>query len=235
MYRRRGYGEGTSPGRGKAKVDAMKLLFSIPLLALGACADYALESKVSGDNAAPEDGTDDADVQDTGTIEDTGGGADTPVPDGWVVEAQLALAGGVPVADGATIRVDFVEAGDDAVACTVEIDPTGVAGAASPDASIWAWWEVVVVPEGSTCSALPETIGLGVGELHPDARARLGAAGRDDVADSLFGAYVRVNDGPLWVYGYAGTEGDLAGDDVAADPPPDGVYALLPLYVLPLP
>lgn len=214
----------------------MKLLSLLPLLGLGACADYALEATKADDrDAAGNDDDEDVEIQDTGGAADTGTDGDEPVPDGWIVQAVLGLAGGVPVADGASVRLDFVEAGDQAVACAVGLDPTGVAGAASPDPAIWAWWEVDVVPEDPACSALPDTLGLGVGELHPDARARLGAAGRDDVAASLYGAYVQVNDGPLWVYGYAGTDADLAGDDAAADPPPDGLYALLPLYVLPLP
>lgn len=205
------------------------LLVLLPSL-LAACADYALEAGKRENAADDGGGDDDNDSGSADTAED-----DTPPPDGWAPLATLAIVGGLPSADGAVVDVEFVSAEEDATSCTVTLDVAALTPDVAADATeVWAWWEFDVVTADVACALLPATLGLGVGELLPDVRARLGADGYDDVADSLFGAYVRVDGGEVWTYGYAGTEADLAGDDLAAAPPPDGTYTLAPLYLLPL-
>lgn len=204
----------------------------VALGGLAGCSAYDLSDQAPNDDTGAY-GAPGGDTADTATDDlDTGGGDERP-PDGWVVHARLSVVGGVAVADGADVRVVFVR-GEGDVVCNVPLDPTGVVPEASPEDTVAAWWTVDVVPTVDPCAELPGTLGLGVGDLHASARARLGAVGLDEVADSLFGAYAQADGGPVYVLGYAGTEGDLAGDDAAVAPPPDGTYTLAPLYVLPL-
>lgn len=203
---------------------SLLLLLAAPL---AGCADYALENKSSEDAESDEGG-------DVGDSDDADTGLEEPVPDGWFPDATYGLAAGVPVADGASLSVVYADSTSGDIACSAALDPAGLVAGESPDEAIWAWWEGPVTTLDSACEGLPDTLGLGIGELHPDVRARVGADGLDDVADSLFGAYVRVNGEDLWAFGYAGTAADLAGDDPAASPPPDGTYTLTALYLLPL-
>ncbi|MFZ5482066.1 MAG: hypothetical protein ACOZNI_35220 [Myxococcota bacterium] len=202
----------------------------LPFLLCAACADYALESSkdAGGDTAS---GAPDSDVDDTGTY------TDPFEPDGWILRADLAVVGGVPAVEGATAAIDVVDTVAGGVACTIELDTTGLAAGEPPDEVVWAWWTLAVVPatDEPCVEPLPATLGLGVGALDGDVRAGLGAVGHDDVADSLYGAYLTVDDGTLWVFGYAGTDAGLAGETPASNPPGDGTYHLAPLYVLGLP
>jgi hypothetical protein len=191
------------------------------------CADYDMakgELSDTGWNAPRETG--DADDSDTGA----------PTAPAWyVVRAALAVIDGLPSAAGASITVDIVDEDLDRVDCSVDLDAALVVAGPAADSSEPLWWEVPVSPATAPCAPIPDTLALGVGALEPDIRARLGTVGVDDVADSLYGAYLRADAGETSTYGYAGTETDRQGDDVATLPPPDGVYQLAPLYLLPLP
>jgi hypothetical protein len=203
-------------------------LYIFSILALAACSPGK-----GGDYAAPGDGDSASEDADTDTGRDDSGDYDPVVPDGWVLRADLPIAGGVPAVDGAVVEIDAVDSVEGQIACTVALDTTGLAAGTSPDAEVvWAWWTIPVVPVDEPCISLPETLGIGVGELVGDVRAGLGADGYDEVAASLYGAFYAGDDGTLYVFGYAGTDADLAGDDDAANPPADGLYHLAPLYVL---
>lgn len=205
----------------------------LALLGASGCSDYDLGAERAPRSDTGWGGDAGGDTADTGP-NDTDTDLDEVPPDGWVLHARLAAVGGVPVADGADVRVAFVNGDAGEVACEVPLDPAGVVAGTSPEDVVALWWELPALAEAEACGPLPATLGVGVGELHASARARLGTVGLDTVADSLYGAYVRADDGPVYVLGYAGTDGDLAGDDVATTPPPDGTYTLAPLYVLPL-
>jgi hypothetical protein len=198
------------------------------LLLAGCSADYDMSKEV---DAAFDDtaGAADTDADETGDVD-----TEPALEPAWyVVRASLSVVDGVASASDATVAVEVIDADLERVDCTVPLDTAAVvAGPADPDV---LWWDLRVDPLEAPCAPLPATLSLGVGTLHPDARARLGAVGYDAVADSLFGAWIRPDDGEAAAYGYAGTEADLTGDDPAVFPPPDGRYALAPLYVLALP
>lgn len=164
---------------------------------------------------------------------DTGDTSSTMHPAWYVVRADLSIVGGVASAEGASVAIDVIDEDLERLNCVVDLAPDLVT-AAEPDADR-VWWTVPVRSLMAPCATLPDTIELGVGSLHPDVRARLGTVGHDDIADSLYGAWLRVDEGDITVFGYAGTVTDLMGDDAATLPPPDGLYRLAPLYVVALP
>lgn len=204
----------------------------LPLLLLFGCADYDLgiASGGKGDTAgeaAPEDTA----------FADTSDSALPSNPAWYVVRADLSVVGGVASPEAATITIDVIDADLERINCVVDLasDLVTSAGAESELDIEGVWWNVPVRSDIAPCANLPDMLQLGVGPLHPDVRARLGTVGHDDIADSLYGAWLRADEGAVTVYGYAGTATDLFGDDAATLPPPDGLYRLAPLYVVALP
>jgi len=184
---------------------------------------------------------DEASFEDTavggGTDSDTGDLDSVPViePAWYVVRASLSVLDGVASAVDSAVTLEVIDADLARIDCTVALGTDGLlAGEVDGELGV-VWWYVPVEPVEPPCAPLPAALSLGVGTLHPDARARLGAVGYDGVADSLYGAWIREEDGGPSVYGYAGTAADLTGDDAAVFPPPDGLYSLAPLYVIALP
>lgn len=201
------------------------VLFLPPLLG---CAENALSAK----GEAP------ADTGEPDFTEDTAVDSASPpvdeTPAWFALGATLTVAEAQPVAAGVTVTM--VVYADPPGEPLCEVTPTlfGVAAGVPPDPAITTWWEMDLVA-AAACAILPSHLGLGIGSLHPDVRARLGADELDAVADSLYGAYARVDEGAAYAYGYAATKADLAGDNVAKPPPPDGTYAIVPVYLLGLP
>jgi hypothetical protein len=196
------------------------------LILLGGCVDQSL-SKGSFDPEAADNGTEDTSFV---APEDTG---PETVPAFYAVSATLTVLAGLPTTDGAEVTLEVVDADLQRTDCTVPLDTTGIVAGTS-SAGVPLWWELPVVADDA-CATLPESISLGIGTLDADVRARLGTVDHEDVADSLYGAYLRVEGGEVWAFGYAGTDADLAGDAPAEDPPGDGTYALAPLYLAELP
>ncbi len=198
------------------------------LLLLAACGggENALKASDSAgdveDTAGPDTGETDADEEMVATW--------------FTVRAEAEVAAGVPVLTDLT----FIVVDQDAftVVCEIAGDPTMAVAVTSPDPAV-AWWiSVPVLVNEADCAMLPPSLGLGIGELPIEVRAQLGPAGLSSVAASLFGAFGRAPDdsgSSVAAFGYAGTSLDLAGDDVATLPPPDGLYVLNPLFLLPLP
>ncbi|MES2642052.1 MAG: hypothetical protein V4850_21390 [Myxococcota bacterium] len=204
---------------------------SLSFFLLFGCAEYDL-----GVNAEAGDDTGRYATPDT-ALEDTSDSALPADPAWYVVRADLSVVGGVASPEAATVAIDVIDADLERVNCVVDLAADLVTGATAetePDSDA-VWWDVPVRSDAAPCAILPDTLQLGVGALHPDVRARLGAVGHDDIADSLYGAWLRADGGAVTVYGYAGTATDLFGDDVAVLPPPDGLYRLAPLYVVALP
>jgi hypothetical protein len=201
------------------------------LLLFGCAADFEMgaiteNSDDTGRYAAPDTAP-----------EDTSDSALPADPTWYVVRADLSVIGGVASPEAATVAIDVIDADLERVNCVVDLAAdlvTGATAESEPDSDA-VWWTVPVRSDTAPCANLPDTLQLGVGALHPDVRARLGTVGHDDIADSLYGAWLRADEGAVTVYGYAGTATDLFGDDVAALPPPDGLYRLAPLYVVALP
>ncbi len=220
---------GGSPGSGPTGVTmSARLLLMLTSVLSGCSEDYGLEmSKGSADTGGlPPDDTSDEDTEDSGVPEE---------PAWYVVRADLAVVGGVASAVGAVVSIEIIDEDFDRIDCVVDLAADRVAPG-TPDAEAGlVWWDVTVQASPEPCAPLPAVLSLGVGELHPDARARLGTVEHDDIADSLYGAWLRAGAGEPTVYGYAGTAADLTGDDPAVLPPPDGTYRLAPLYVVALP
>lgn len=210
----------------------LRIFLATSLIGCAGCSDSAL----SKEDVATFDGADTG-MMDTDDVDE-----DTPPPDAWTARATLAITDGAPSLDGAAVTIDLVATGDETpVDCPVQLDVSGLVASTPPEAAdgaVYAWWTLPIVPvDDDTCAVagLPEIVGIGIGTLHPDQRARLGAYGYDDVADSIFGAYLSTGDEAVYAFGFAGTADDLLGDDAAADPPPDGVYAVQPLFLFALP
>ncbi len=179
----------------------------------------------------------------TGHWNDTAGGdsldsdsAPPAEPSWFTPRAVIDVTDGVPSLSQLTLIV--VDADLVTVVCELPQDVSAAVEATSPDASVSLWLNVPLTPTADDCAQLPSPIGLGIGELPADVRAQLGPSGLSDVASSLLGAFTRAPDdetSDVSAFGYAGTPDDLAGDDVATLPPPDGQYVLNPLFLLHLP
>ena len=198
----------------------------ILVLLLSACSDNA----ISG-NADPKDTATDGTGGDD-TAEDTGSIEDPATPAWYAVNAVVTLTGGAPDPSTASVEVEVVDEDLVRIDCTVALDPSALTGAAVPSDDVYTWWTLPVTPLEDPCTTLPTTIELGLGTLDPEVRARLGSVDLDDVAEQLWGAWMRVDGGDLWATRYATA---ASGPDAASMPPPDDTYTLVPLFLVPLP
>lgn len=193
---------------------------------LVACASSSL--KGSADSAL--------DVSDTGADDSSDGDTAAPPEPSWfTVRAVIDVTAGVPSLSQLSVIV--VDVDMTTVVCELAQDPALAVVGTPPDADVASWLVETLTPGDADCAELPSPLGIGIGTLPADVRAQLGPSGLDDVADSLFGAYVRAPEADtedLAAFGYAGTTDDLAGDDAAVLPPPDGQYVLNPLFLLKL-
>ena len=167
-------------------------------------------------------------------------------PAWYTVGATASLSGGALTALTVTYAL-LPETPTDGPICESLRAPISALDAPSPDAAIYHWWLVELPGDDGGCEgseALPTTLLLGLGGMHPDIIAGLEADDAQDAAGSLYGAYIATEgvaeDGQaesIYIYGYAGTAADLAGETipVTAPPAPDGDYTLTPVYVLKLP
>ncbi len=109
-----------------------------------------------------------------------------------------------------------------------------------PDETIFYWWSIQLGDDDSGCDAVAVTIPtleyLGIGQLHEEIRAILGTTGYASVGDSLYGAYLAMDDESVWTFGIAATDDGFQGLTSAVQKPPlpDGLYFVESLYVLPL-
>jgi hypothetical protein len=175
-------------------------------------------------------------------VADTGAGesgdqdsSPPPEPSWFTPRAVIDVAAGVPTLSQLSILV--VDVDMTTVVCELAQDATLAVAEVPPDDTVSVWLVETLTPGDADCAELPSPIGIGIGVLPADVRAQLGPSGLDDVADSLFGAYVRAPESEsedLAAFGYAGTPDDLAGDDAATLPAPDGQYVLNPLFLLKL-
>lgn len=195
------------------------------VLLFGACVDSALNAN----KGAVEDPTFSGDTAVT-----DGDSAPTTFPAWYAVSAELTVAKGVATVDAASVTMEVVDSDLEGVSCLVELSTDELVAGAPNQYGVELWWDLPVSATDS-CAVLPVSLSLGIGALDSDVRARLGTAELEDVADSLYGAYLRADGGDVWSFGYAGTAADLAGDGVAELPPPDGAYLLAPLYLAALP
>ncbi len=186
------------------------------------------------------------------TSEDTGSGTDStdisePTPEWFRLDATVTLVEGQ--ATQVEVRQEFLDGQLLPVDCVEDRSSLGiVASVATPDPTVYHWWRVSLGDSDALCvelPQLPEEVFLGMGALHPEVEAQLLGRGLDAVADSLYGAYVMLDEAQVELkaedqvalaYGFAGTESDLTGDATArtAAPLPDGDYTLSGVFLFPL-
>lgn len=193
-------------------------------VAVCGCADNALVKAPTATAAGGDSGGTSTSQTDTAVS----------APAWYALRGTLVVAGGLPVAEGSALEVEIVDADLTTVSCSAQVEAAAIVPVADNSGPLAAWW-VADLSALELCAAVPTSIGVGIGELVPDVRARLGSVGLDDVADALFGAWSAEGGGAPLSFGYAATEADLTGDDVAALPAPDGVYGVESLYLSALP
>ena len=197
----------------------------------------AAENKSGGSaDSGGGSGVGDTGDQDIDPLDDTGDSAQAVW---WTLGATIQLTKGAAVPAESGLVVALLDA-ELAEVCTAAVPVLALeASKETPDPSITVWWQVTpdnsksIGCEGETLP-LPGVLGLGVGVLHPDIRARLVVQGLDD--SLLLGAYAAPAgleaDDPLYVYGAAGTAEAWLGKGIAPDdaaPLADGLWELRPL------
>ena len=209
------------------------------ILALG-CADLG-GLNLGGDSADLHDSS--ASPEDSQTDSD---GWDAPDPSWWVLEATVLMEEALPVAGDVQLTISLLDetADPDLPLCSSSFEPQDIADQASPDPMIFHWWQLTLgqADPDSDCDAhfqdwLPDTLDLGVGELHPDIAALLEPAGYGSVQDYLYGAYVHhPSSKSIWAFGIAATPAGFASEvePVDAAPVPAGTYLFTPIYLLPV-
>jgi len=193
-----------------------------------------------------------ASLSETDSGEDEGdtygdSGYHTPEAAWFRLGATLALSEGVP--EDVLLELEFFDEAEVLIECTeARVASAVLVSTTTPDPLIYHWFRVSVAPPDATCTSpgeLPDELHLGLGALHPEVAARLLSRGLEGVSDSLYGAYVLLEDDQLELdaadqlalaYGYAGTTADFDGDTTAVSeaPLPDGDYAISGVFLFPL-
>ncbi len=196
------------------------------LLAVAACAEFDVASTKDGSGSSDTASSDGGDADADADADDTNEAFEAAA---FSVAATLPVRGGEAVADGGSVWFVLASSSTERLDCAA-LDATSLAAAEPPTSSIYAYW-TLTVPADTGCEGdpvLPATLGLGIGELDPEVRARLGTVDRDGEADMLWGAWVVADGGAPFGFGYA----EAGGGVLAGDPPPDGDYALEPLLIM---
>lgn len=165
-----------------------------------------------------------------------------PLPTWWVAHGAFRVAAGEASAVSLEIEVQDADLNPFcAVAAAgvgvIEVQPT-------PDPSVYLWLEAVDLQWSGDCLAVggaPAGPGLrfGVGALHPDVRAVVGAAADTALgarAEAFNGAFLQAGEGaPAYAVGVAGPTAawEGVGAPVAAAPLPDGDWRWQALYAMP--
>jgi hypothetical protein len=197
----------------------------IPLLMMVGCAEYVM-------TGAKNELADGASFDDTAALDSAAPGEQL-VPGYFAIRAELEVKeDGSLVANSLSVEVvaeDGVE-----LMCSFAPELSWQMQVAPATEPVYLWGRSPV-DDTEACALLPDMIYLGIGELGPDARARLGAVGLDQAAAALYGAYVQIPGGAIELFGYAGTADAMGGTGEATPILAPGVYSLQPLYLLALP
>ncbi len=185
----------------------------------------ALSAKEAGDATAD---TASDDENDADADADTDTDADTDYIAEWY---SLAAAASVDAGVAAALEPRFVIGSTELERRDCEaMAPADLAATAPTSESIYTYW-TFTVPAHNGCEGVtgtPARLGIGIGVLDPEVRARLGTVDLDGQADELWGAWLVADDNEPFPFGYA----QGAGGVVADGPPPDGSYTLEPLLLL---
>lgn len=201
----------------------------LPLFLLLGCSEsnlFAQEGATGGENDAGEDTAADA-------AEDTD--SEDLEPAVWyTLEATLRIDAGAASLDGAEGRLVLAGAELDRRDCSYLAEGAITVGSIpAVEERIDAWWEFDISTVADCAyPGLPKRLGVGIGALDAEVRARLGTVDQEDAADRLQGAWLS-NDGGVTVFPFGYAEAGSA--EVADVPAADGLYALVPLLLLAIP
>lgn len=218
--------------------------FIVVLPLLAACSSGAKGLDMAGADTAEQDEASDGGAGggnwDSGGAEDAEEGAAF-----WRLDADLQITAGDLAVDGTGLQATLLD--DTGVElCTLAGTPAEVTPFLTlPDELLITWWSVSAVSWQGDCaqdpggSMLPDSLALGVGELHPEIVAVLdGMPEADDGAGgALNGAYAQLAEGgTLYVFGAVGPSTAWLGEGEAATTAPisDGVWELRGAYSFPL-
>ena len=181
----------------------------------------------TGSEDGSVDATIDSGIQDTGIFVQ---------PVWWRLSAGLLLQDGSPTLKDSILLVELLGDGSELL-CVQELTLEGVESLEPPSELVMGWWELTPVLTEQLCGVyetpLPDTIRIGIGAMHSEILAVIGSTDAVDDPTALNAAYASIlDDGPLFVYGVAGTpeayEG--LGEVVVEAPIPDGIWQLKPIY-----
>lgn len=161
-----------------------------------------------------------------------GGGTDLPVDETWGVSGTLTLA-----ADLLTSASPVLQTRNPACVADATFTVADPLTTLTVDGvTLRLGWTVVAapVPDATCTPSTPATFVLGIGPTDASLGPAADKAGLR--ADHAYGLYLKAGDGPLYLVGLVGTEGQLAGteDPTAAPPLTDGVYRMVPLFGAPV-
>jgi hypothetical protein len=205
------------------------LPFTVAALLVGCSEEIFLGVGAEEDAGADTVRETDTDGSEVDTADDSAG------PPVWYsFAAELRVEAGAASTDGAEGHVVLATAELERVDCeSLPNDAVSVGTLPAVDVELYTWWEFDLAELGDCeVSGLPARLGVGIGDLHPEIRARLGTVDREADAEFLYGAWLSADDGDtVFPFGFAD-----AGLDTAADvAPTDGDFDLEPLLLLALP
>ncbi len=206
----------------------MMMIFISALAVLNGCASGDIFA-TSSDTAPPDL------AEGAGGDTDAADSADEAAPPVWYsFAATLSVADGQAVVDDAEGRLVLASADLTRSDCeALPASAVSVAEVPAVEEDLYVWWEFTLPVTGECAVAgLPQRLGVGIGALDPEVRARLGPAGLNEKVDLLYGAWLSDDGGEtVFPFGYA--EGGL--ETEANAPPTDDRFELVPLLLLALP
>ncbi len=172
---------------------------------------------------------------------------DAPVPTWWRLHADLQVSAGLLTHLGSALTVEILDQ-DGGLLCSEDRRVDAVDNISlRPDPAVLTWWNISVGESTGGCdavdllTALPASVFLGVGDVHPEIEAVAGWV--DTLPPSgtatLNGVYARMDESQddIWVYGLGGDAEAWAGTSGPATVTPihDGLWTLRGIYSFPLP
>jgi len=174
------------------------------------------------------------------------GGFDVEDPVAWELAGQVVLDTDVIVEDESVLRIRLLTDEREVLCESTAVIETATAMDASqyPEDTLVGWWRFFVEgPKPDGCFAeeydfpVPVPMLLGIGPMHPEIIAAVGADPDLGSVDSLNGVYASMDGGEtIWVFGVIGTDAAYDGTAGPEDSAPlsDGVWSIEPVYSFPL-
>jgi len=167
-------------------------------------------------------------------------------PLAWELGGQLILDSDVIVEGTSQLEIRLI--GEDlSVLCDdiVEVETATAMNASQyPESTLVGWWRIFVgdpTPNGCFTDEyefpVPVPLLVGIGPMHPEIVAAVGAVPSLGDVDALNGVYTSMDGGEtVWVFGVIGTQDaydGIAGPEESA-PLSDGAWTIEPVYSFPL-